>query len=143
MSFRTAYGERVRSTVQFVDENGDLLPTITQQHCKNDCDVNHILKKYDQTGLITHVNRSVAQYGDFTEVNEYQESLNMVINAQNAFAELPSDIRKQFNNDPGAFFEFATNPANTQRMIEMGLAEAVSQPNTTSVSEPTAPTEAE
>ena len=35
---------------------------------------------------------------------------------------LPSDIRKLFDNDPGEFFEFATNPANAGKMAELGLA---------------------
>ena len=27
-----------------------------------------------------------------------------------------------FNNNPGEFFEFATNPANAEQMVELGLA---------------------
>jgi len=86
-----------------------------------------VLKQYDKTGLITHVNRAKAQYGDFTQVNEYQESLNIVIRAQNAFDELPSDVRKKFHNDPGEFLEFATNPDNQQEMVTLGLARAIQE----------------
>lgn len=119
-TFRSAYdGNRVRVQVDFTDT-----VSMCEQHHKNDCDINNILKKYDSSGLITHVNNSTAQYGDFTEVNEYQQSLQQVINAQAAFDELPSEIRKQFANDPGLFFEFATNPNNVDKMIEFGLAHA-------------------
>lgn len=120
--FRTAYGERNRVATSFLDEEGNPLPSMTQQNFKAECEINNILRRYDKTGLITHVNNAVAQYGDYTEVNEYQESLNMVINAQNAFNELPSEVRKRFGNDPGAFFEFATNPANHEEMVRLGLA---------------------
>lgn len=123
MKFRTAYSAPYKSAVSFLDEEGNPLPTPTQQHMKAECEINNILRQYDKTGLITHVNRAVAQYGDFSEVNEYQESLNRVIAAQTAFMELPSDVRKRFGNDPGAFFEFATDPSNGEAMIEMGLAE--------------------
>lgn len=130
--FRTAYGKRNQVAVSFLDEDGNPLPTPTQQHLKAECDINNILRQYDKTGLITHVNNATAQYGDFTEVNEYQESLNRVIAAQDAFAALPSDVRKRFANDPGEFFEFATDPSNFDAMVDMGLAERPLQP----VSEP-------
>ncbi len=126
--FRTAYGTRNQVAVSFLDEDGNPLPTPTQQHLKAECDINNILRQYDKTGLITHVNNATAQYGDFTEVNEYQESLNRVIAAQDAFAALPSHVRKRFANDPGEFFEFATDPSNFDAMVEMGLAEAPSLP---------------
>lgn len=128
ITFRTAYSTPVRSTVDFLDEEGNYLPDaepMTEQCHRALCDVNTILKQYDKTGLITHVNTAKAQYGDFTQVNEYQESLNLVIRAQDAFDGLPSHIRKRFGNDPGTFLEFATDPSNGDAMVEMGLAEAI------------------
>lgn len=121
--FRTPYdGVRKRVSVSFTDEHGEALPSMTEQHHKNDCDINTILKRYDKTGLITHVNNMQATYGDFTEVNEYQESLNLVMAAQQSFADLPSNIRKRFSNDPGEFMEFITDPKNSEEMIKLGLA---------------------
>lgn len=117
-----------RHCISFLDEDGNCQHSLTVQSEKNNCDVNQILKKYDKTGLITHVNRSVSSYGDFSEVNEYQDSLNFVIAAREAFDELPADIRKKFNNDPGFFFEFCTNPDNQDEMIELGLAEDTKLP---------------
>jgi phage internal scaffolding protein len=114
--------ERVRISKSNLDLNGDPKPSIVQQAHKDHCDVNRIISKYDRTGLLTHVKDSVARYGDFTEVNEYQEALNLVIRAQDSFDDLPSDIRKRFANDPGEFFEFATNPANSDEMYRLGLA---------------------
>ena len=97
----------------------------TEQHHKDRCNITTILKKYDKTGLITHVNNAVAHYGDYTEVNEYKEACNLVITAENNFMSLPSDVRKRFGNDPGEFFEFATDPANLDEMINLGLAEKI------------------
>lgn len=124
MQFKSAYSKKPRVALSFLDEDGNPLPTPTQQHFKAETEINNILRKYDKTGLITHVNNATAQYGDFTEVNEYQESLNRVIAAQDAFMALPSAVRKRFANDPGEFFEFATNPENAAEMVAMGLAEA-------------------
>ena len=143
MKFRTAYSKPVKVVVDFTDIDGNPLPTPTQQHAKAECDINNILKQYDRTGLITHINSAKAQYGDFTEVNEYQESLNRVMMAQEAFMELPSAIRKQFENDPGQFFEFATNPENQDAMVEMGLAERpISAPSAEKTAQVEAPAEA-
>ena len=114
--FRTAYGDRVRE--QFNTEGESL----TQQHFLQECDIKTIIKKHDRTGIINHVNRGVAQYGDYSEVHEYREALDLINNAQESFMGLPADVRKIFDNDPGEFFEFATNPDNAERMVELGLA---------------------
>ena len=120
IKFRTPYdGERHSVSLSFEGTE-----TLTEQHHKDRCSILKIMKQYDRTGLITHVNRSTSEYGDFTTVNEYQENLNMVIAAQDSFSKLPSDIREEFANDPGRFFEFATNPDNADRMVELGLANA-------------------
>lgn len=120
--FKTAYGDRVRQ--QFATEGESL----TQQHMAQEADIRHIIRKHDRTGLITHVARGVATYGDFSEVNEYREALDIVRNAGQSFMQLPAEIRKQFNNDPGEFFEFATDPANSEKMVELGLKEAPPSP---------------
>lgn len=127
--FRTPYsGKRHRVSIAFLDEDGNQALGRTKQDHKDMCDINQLLRHYDRTGLITHVNNAVAHYGDYTEVNEYQESLNIVMKAQNAFGELPSDVRSFFKNDPGAFMEFATNPENHSKMVDLGLAEAKPTP---------------
>lgn len=135
--FNKPYQPKPRKGLEFVDEDGLPVESLTKQAHKNECDINKIVANYDRTGLITHVKEASAQYGDFTEVNEYQESLNTVIHAQNAFDELPAHVRKKFQNDPGAFFEFATNPNNHDDMVELGLAEPrFTAPEPTTAPEP-------
>lgn len=123
LKFKTPYdGQRYRVSISFLDENGEQAQGRTHQEFKDECDVNLIIPKYDRTGLLTHLNEAIAQYGDYSEVNEFQESMNLVISATENFMQIPSNIRQMFNNDPGQFFEFATNPANNEKMIELGLA---------------------
>lgn len=134
--FRSGYdGKRHRVSISFLDDDGVQMLGRTKQSFKAQCDVNNILRQYDKTGLLTHVNTAAAQYGDFTAVNEYQENLNRVIMAQQAFAELPASIRKRFSNDPGEFFEFVTDPANQDEAVRLGLAP---QPDPEPVSPPKA-----
>lgn len=116
IEFGTAYGDRIREQYHCEGES------LTQQHFEKECDIKEIIKKHDRTGIIQHVNRGVAQYGDYSEINEYREALDLINNAGQAFMGLPAELRKMFDNDPGEFFEFATNPDNAERMVELGLA---------------------
>lgn len=118
ISFKTAYGAKSRVKQEVVGES------LTQQHFAHDADVRNIIKQYDKTGLIANVNRGVARYGDYSEINEYREALDIVSAANESFGELPSAIRQMFNNDPGEFFEFATDPKNSEKMVNLGLKEA-------------------
>lgn len=118
VKFKTAYGDRTRKGFE---TSGD---SLTQQSHAAAADVRNIIKQYDRTGLIANVNKGIAQYGDYSEINEYSEALNMVREANESFATLPAEIRQQFNNNAGLFFEFATDPKNKEEMVKMGLAEA-------------------
>ena len=143
IKFRTGYGDRKREGFETSGES------LTQQSHAQAADVRNIIKQYDRTGLIANVNKGIAQYGDYSEINEYSEALNMVRNANESFATLPSHIREQFNNNAGLFFEFATDPKNSEKMMEMGLKERpvkkdsiVEGATTKSESAPPAPQEA-
>lgn len=118
VKFKTAYDERKREGFRTEGES------LTQQHFAQEADIKTIIKKHDRTGIISHVARGVAQYGDFSEVNEYREALDVVNAANASFMQLPSQVRSMFENDAGKFFEFATNPENDAKMIELGLKEA-------------------
>lgn len=115
VQFSTPYSLRDREPFMFER------PSLTKQSFRDECDVNFILRKYQKTGLLEHVNRFQGDYADLTDVPDYQTSLNKVIDAQSAFMTLPSAIRKQFSNDPQEFLEFVQNPDNADAMIEMGL----------------------
>jgi phage internal scaffolding protein len=117
VDIRSAYTARERKGFETVGES------LTQQHLKDETDIRNIINRYDRTGLISHVARGVAQYGDYSEINEYREALDLVNNANEAFMQIPAEIREKFNNDAGDFFEFATDPNNIEEMREMGLAE--------------------
>lgn len=116
--FKKAYDKHERYGFETVGES------MTQEHFSEEAEINNIISFHDKTGLIKNVQRGVAQYGDYSEVNEYRESLDLVRQADESFNQLPSHIRKSFNNNAGDFFEFAGNPANEEKLVEMGLAKA-------------------
>lgn len=96
-------------------------PVLTKQCFKDECDITKILAKYRKTGLIDHVNRFQGHYGDFSSAQDYHASLNQVLQANDMFMTLPSDIRTRFDNDPGKFLAFVEDPANAASMVELGL----------------------
>lgn len=120
--FKTAYSPSKRIYANNLGVDGQKMPSRTVQASKDECDINTIMKRYKQVGIIDHVNTAKAHYGDYTAVNEYQDSMNLINQANADFMALPSDIRQLFNNDAGEFLEFATNPKNLDEMIELGLA---------------------
>jgi len=118
VEFKTPYSDRKRSKF-----NTDGESLTEQQHAHN-ADIKNIIKQYDKTGLIRNVNKGIAQYGDYSKINEYKEALDLVNDANQSFMEVPSHIREKFQNDAGTFFEFATDKKNHAEMVEMGLAES-------------------
>jgi len=94
---------------------------LTKQSFRDECDINNILRKYQKTGLIEHVKRFNGQYGDFSDVKGYQDSLNRIKAADEAFMSLPVDLRKRFHQRPAEFLEFVSNSVNRDEMLKMGL----------------------
>lgn len=101
---------------------------LTKQCFADECDIGNIMARFDKTGLIEHVNKFQGDYGDFTGAQEYQESLNQVMAAEDMFMSLPAKVRAKFENDPGQFLDFVGNPDNLSEMVDLGLANPVSAP---------------
>ena len=91
--------------------------SLTQQHFKEAVDINNILSKYRKTGIVEHVKRAQAIYGDFTELGQYAVHLDKVAKAQQAFDMLPAELRNQFNNSIPGFFEYIQKPENKDQCI--------------------------
>lgn len=96
--------------------------SLTRQEFAQECDINNLMSQYEKTGVINHFNRGEPQYVDFTAVPDLQESLHILGEATVAFNSLPAVVRKEFDNDPTKFLEFASNPDNIDKMREYGLA---------------------
>lgn len=88
----------------------------TQQHFKDECDINYLLKHYNgQTP-------PPAVYGDCSMFSDLQSAIERVESAYDAFDNLPSEVRQRFNQSPVEFFDFANNPSNYDELVNLGLA---------------------
>lgn len=95
--------------------------TKTQQHQKDDADINVIVKRFGLTGQLPQ-NVRAPMYGDFEGVTDYQSAMHAVMAAQASFMEFPADVRMRFANDPARFVDFCSDPANLEEMRTLGLA---------------------
>lgn len=135
--FRTQYDDYTdKHAAVFAAEIGED-EGLVQQHMRDDCDVNVIMRRYQQTGELTHITAMAGEYGDYSEVLDYQGGLEQIRLAEELFMELPSSVRDRFKNNPGEFIDFATNPENLSELRDMGLAPPVPVPAAASAPSPT------
>ena len=106
--------------------------TLTQQHFKDECDINNILRQFNVTGLLPESTLS-PRYGDFTGIGDYHTALNRVIAAEAEFMALPAQIRSRFDNDPANLINFLDNEENKQEAIALGLLNAEELPQVVEV----------
>ena len=141
MKFRTPYEERYIKKGETFS-----LPTRTKQEPKDECNINSIMARYAQTGIIDHVAAIQPIYEDVAGISvDYQEALRIVENAQVAFDALPSALRKELDNNPANLVSFIQNPDNMERCVEYGLLNksVVEAPKTiVAPAEPVVPTPA-
>lgn len=128
-TIRTFYRphKRVQYTGELVNhKTGEVFtpPARTKQQFVDQCDINNIVKQYTKTGQFTHLSANLAKgtYADLPDPIEFQESMNLVIQAEQSFSTLPAKVRNRFGNDPAEFLAFMADPANQDEAIKMGLA---------------------
>lgn len=127
MDFRSAYTASLRVPFdQTIPDpiTGEIQVSMTKQSFADESEINNIMAKYEKTGLIEHV-KNHGGYSDMPAPLDYQEALQLTIDAQLSFDELPAQVRREFNNNPFDFLAFVENPANVERMAELGLLETV------------------
>lgn len=112
-------------------------PSRTRQEFKDECDINRIMANYQITGAINHFSKYSSSYGDFSAC-DFQEAQNLVIRARKMFDELPNNVKAHVST-PEGFLAFVQNPANAEKMAELGLRprEDLSNPSLLTAKNPT------
>lgn len=96
-------------------------PSLTQQQFAGECDINYIVNRGLQAGVITHVNERTPQYADVSDVPDYQGAFVVVNRANALFNELPWQVRERFANNPELMLKFLMDPKNKEEGIKLGL----------------------
>lgn len=116
--FIKANGLGPKDTATYNDE-----PSMTRQEFAEECDINTIMAKYDS--YLSDPMRSIREpmYLDLTAMpSTLMESMEILNRARDAFYALPAVVRREFDNDPVLFADFAADPENVGQMREWGLA---------------------
>lgn len=104
--------------------------SLTQQHQKDESDINVIVKRFGITGQLPQGVRAPT-YMDFDDVIDFRTAMDAIRAAQASFDRMPAEVRARFGNDPAAFVDFCSEPGNLPEMRRLGLAEpapAASEP---------------
>lgn len=96
-------------------------PSMAKQSMADETNINAIMKKYDRTGLVTHINKHGGTYGEMPSHEDFHAAMNVVASSTQMFDELPATIRARFLNDPSNFLHFVGDEENRDEMVEMGL----------------------
>lgn len=97
-----------------------------QQHFRDQADVNFIVDYWTRTGNYTSVNPNPPRYVDCSVVQDYQSALDTLCRADEILESMTPQQRAKFHNDPVAFVEYFSDPANSD---ELRLFEASSLKN--------------
>jgi len=95
----------------------------TRQACKDECDINKIIKRFVKTGELPEGNKKPI-YGDFSSVIDFTKAYEVVELAKAEFNKLPVKVRERFNYNAQELLTFVNNPANSDELVKMGLAKA-------------------
>lgn len=120
MKFNTRYNPPPKVVKTFTT------PSLTVQSEKDRTDVHNILNRYVATGDLGYFgigNPAKPFYGDFSVAPDFQQSMNLQVQAREYFDSLPSQMRLQFRNDYREMIRFLGNDENQEQAIKMGLLE--------------------
>lgn len=102
------------------------MPSQTQQSAEPAANINTIMSRYRQTGVIAGPpGRSIGQlrkpfFGDFVGL-DFRQMMDTIIDVKNRFMSLPPRLRARFGGDPAQVIRFVKDPQNRLEALKMGL----------------------
>lgn len=120
----------------------------TQTQFGEDHKTDVMIKKFLKTGRISVQNGPLMAGMDGAS---YHENMNRLVDIEQAFMKVPSEIRDKFQNDPGHFMDFVNDEKNYDECVKLGILEPkkaqepqkVQVVNSEKVEEPKKPVEGE
>lgn len=118
-----SYPRRLRVTLDCSDSEN-----MTKQSHKEECDINNILTQFKRTGIIQHITQQQPIFTDLPDQMDYQQALHLQEQATEAFASLPSTVRRYFENNPAKLLNALGDPEQTSMLQELGILARPEQP---------------
>lgn len=102
--------------------------SMTKQSHKDECDIHKILNQFQKTGIINHISPNQPRYLDLPDSFDYQSAINLVLDAQEAFATLDASVRDRYGNDPERFLAAIQDPTQREYLESVGVFEKKKPP---------------
>lgn len=110
-------------------------PTMTQQHYKDECDLNQILARHRVEGELNAMqlrqllaqsamgadSARIPRFEDVSDLPDLSYIKKSFIAASRAFAHLPIQARVAFGNNPEAFYQAMTDKKQHEKVRDLGL----------------------
>ncbi len=87
----------------------------TLQCHKDECDIEKIMARFARTGTISHLEKYEGVYADFSDVDFFTQTQKLT-RGREIFDDLPAEIRREFGQNPQAFFNYVNDPANVDEL---------------------------
>lgn len=107
--------------------NDDNSRSRTKQSFAREADINNIMMRASKTGLLVDpsvVSNRRPNFGDFSDVVDFQSIVNRIRSVEGAFMMLSAKIRSKFDNDAGKLLDFVADPVNAKEAVDLGLLPA-------------------
>lgn len=111
--------------------------TSVKQSPKDDTDINTIVATYGRSGVWSNVNPVEARYGDFSQVVELREAIEITEHAEEEFYKLPAAVRAMADNSPVQFLEMLTDEGAVRALVAAGMP--VNEPKKSDTPAPSLP----
>lgn len=92
----------------------------TKQCFRDSVNINTIMAKAKRTGILP-IKTDNGVFGDYSNVVDYRDCLDKIMNIEALFLRLPAAVRNKFQNDPGALLSFLQDPKNEDEARKLGL----------------------
>jgi len=94
--------------------------SLTEQHHKDACNVNNIIRRFETSGVLDHLNPYPQQFG-YASSQTFDEAARMVTAANQTFESFPSAVRQHFGNNTAAFLDALEDPLQQEALQDLGL----------------------
>lgn len=102
--------------------------SLTHQEFAEESDINTIIDRFGIGENPIEIQQWVNNVDIADAPNDYQSVMNQLNEARDQFMSLPAKVRSQFDNDPGRFVDFVSDPGNGDELVRLGLASKPSEP---------------
>lgn len=123
--FRTPYVD-FDTSIFWIDQTDE--HSMTQQHLKNDVDINQIVAQFQRTGYLQPPEEGKGDFMDCSDFDDFQASLDRLNGVAEYFSTLPSSTRSFFDNNYAKMVSFIQDPVNRDKAVELGLLANLTPP---------------